>query len=480
MTTFTHGPDIQLEFKPSHFFQPFTIKSCKTYNSTRTLENPASQALVSLQGHDFDDKAPVEVRGKRILDVLGLHDICKVRVRDGKGKQWVDVKGMIRNISEQLTDPQGKPGRNVQISLAGIGQALVDYQIFWHPHIAARSNLGGMGYLIRSKGRPPKGRPDEVLHQLADTFFNDDYIFRLADQTPINQAIFRNFGIITDGMAIIALSAMGMEGPLWQTLKRFSDAPWNELFVDIPHELNNPTSQALGDVPQFSYDNIHLYLRKTPYEREDWDRLAQKGSGWGFEYREEDRMEPGEMLARNVDKVYNFFWCPAKAVFAGKDQLAMVYNQSNGKLPIIDEDSVRKYGLRRLEQQTEYVQIANSAAAKQGVIPAADRVRMQTTALKWSDLLVDRTKRIARWNGYDKFEEGTIGTRGRIGADYNHGARIGGVITRQRDGKQFYITGIQQNWSHPGPHTTTLTVSRGHDPADYQAWWAKRLAIIGV
>jgi len=351
------------------------------------------------------------------------------------------------------------------------------------PH-ARQNNLGGVGWLARAKGRLPSGRPNEVVQNIYETFLNDNYIFTLADGRKINQAIQTKFADFPDSLAKTALKAMGMESALWQTLLRYTDAPWGELFLDMMHEYGNErhlpgidpallTPSGAGFAERFL--KIGLYFRPTPFDFEAWDRLASEDS-WGFGYEDSDRMGEGEQLDQNESRLYNFFWAPMKSVFTGFDQLSLAFNQSGGLLPIYDEESIKAHGLRRLECGTEYVEFVKNADQQQGTIAPDQAFRSMTKATTLNELLIKRTMQLWRWFGFaDRFYEGTISTRGRIGPSGKHGARIGSVVTRCRDGFQFYVTGISQQWQFPGPHMTTWQVVRGHNPREYRKWWNDKL-----
>ena len=476
MPTYSHSPQIEIEIHTRNG-QRFTITDCYQYQSNRTLDNPTSRFSCLLRGETFAGVSLISLKGKNIATTLNLYDLGKVWMRDGSGKRWVDCIGFMQRVTPTVAESDGRPEKATQIEFVGLGEALIKYQIFWHNHIAGQNNLGGIGYLARAKGELPKGRPNEVLLGLYNAFFNDDYIFTLADGRKISDVIVQSFEQIPDSLAVIALSALGMEGPIWEALKRYSDAPWCELFLDLGHEKNNPSSGI--DSPAytwFQYGNQSmLYLRPTPFGFSDWRELAAKGSHWGFGYDDSERMGSGEQLGIDADDVYNFFWCPEKSIFSSFDQISTLSRQTGGKLPIYDADSIRRYGLRRLEQGTEYVQAMDTDDAATGSITATDRMRMTTNAASKAEIMIRRTKKLQQWFGYDSFFKGTITTRGRIGADYINGARIGGIIERKRDGMQFYITGISQNWTFPGPHTTSLTVSRGHYPAKYLEWANKHV-----
>lgn len=477
MTTYSHNPDIQCTFT-TRDGETFATKALFRYQSERHLETPTAKAHITLRGLRWSDLTNRRVADAEILNTLHSNDLCTVTMRDGKGDEHLDIIGLVKHTRPTIMEINGRPEHRVELEIEGLGRELEQYQIFWHPHIAGRSNLGGVGWLARSKGRLPKGRPDQVLQRLYETFLNDQYIFRLPDGRAISEALHLRFSAFRDSLAKTALKALGMESSLWETMRRYSDAPWGELFVDIPHEslgAQRPgTSAPEQVVDRFLRSGPAVYFRPTPFDFAAWDKLYGE-HGWGFEYKDSERMDDGETLDRDESRIYNFFWTPMKSTYVGFDQLSLAYDQSSGLLPMYDEESIRQHGLRRLEQATEYVEPVTVADAKQGKMTPAQRHETATGQDYLSGLLIKRTLQLYQWFGYDEFYDGMLTTRGRIGPDASHGARIGSVVARSRDGWQFYCTGLMQLWQMHGPHTTRWTLTRGRDPHHYKQWWQGKL-----
>lgn len=463
---YNHRPNIQAEFFTRDGMRFTVTRGVRRYQSMRSVDSPESSASFALMGHVFTGTSDPAVEGREIAKILHSNDVCKLSMADEDGRRWPDVIGTVKQLRTTTIEMNGSPENRTEISVEGLGSELVNYQIFWHPHIAGQTNLGGVGWLVRTQGKVFKGRPDQILRQLYDAFFNDEYIFTLSDGRRLHQAIRPRFTEITDSLATTGLSALGNEGALWSTLKRYADQPWNELFVDLAHE------DVRAAVDYTLPDEVMLYFRPTPWSFAAWDRLSAS-HGWGFTFKGRERLDDGEELVRDPGKYpYNFFWVPASAVFSGFDQLSNTFDQSGGRLPIYDADSIRRHGLRRLEQPTEYVQYLTNADANQQVIASPPAAKTKQTRLY--DLLVQRTLQLYQWHGYEDMFEGSITTRGRIGADRNNGIRIGSALTRESDGWQFYVRSVQQLWQFPGPHTTRIGVIRGHDPTAYRAWWQSR------
>lgn len=489
MKHYDHKPDWELTFITENHGQ-FVVRDVVDCSTDRVMDAPGTQATFVLKGETWRDVSRHTLVGKSIDETLEFYDICRVRLRDGQGKYWTDTLCFVVDVLAAMYEDSGRPIKSTKLVLVGLGQALESYRLFFHPHIAGQNNLGGLGFLARSNGQVPGGRPDQVITQLVNTFFNEKYIFTLADGRKISHAIQPKFEKIADSLATMGLTALGAEGSLWSLLKRYQDAPWNSLWTDIerPGDDNPIGTKGMSDsidklvkateralTGATLGDNLSLHFRPTPFDIPRWRTLATRGSGWFFEYEDSERMGAGELVGRSSRGLFNFFWTTHKGLHSNFDQLSSIYNNSNGRVPIYDEKMIRKMGLRKMENGTEYVHYF-SPKHEDGVFDPAERMQMLTRYPKREDLIIRRTLQLQQWFGYPRgMYAGTITLRGRIGTDPDHGIRVGGILRRKRDGMEFFVNGVQQNWSHPGPHTTTISVVQGHQPSEYRKWWNQRI-----
>lgn len=445
----------------------------KAYNSHRSLNDPAASASLTFRGLRWQGTSNAKLDGQEIDSTLSLHDLCEIKITDRAGRVWTDVLGLINSIRVIRDNDSSSPSNGVVLQVMGLGDALQRYFLLWHPHIAGKANLGNLDMLRRLGGQIPKGRPDEVLSAFYGAFVNGDYIFALADGHKLNEVLQPRFQVMKDGYAQIALSSLGGRESLWALLKKYSNPPWGELFVDLQREQLNPARyNGLGPTTDLKRGVVGVYFRPTPFEIEVWDRLKME-DGWGYEYEESERMHL-EAFARDADDVYNFFWAPAKSVHSAFRQQAILYGQSNGKLPIYDDDSIRRFGLKKYEEKSEYIQFFKGTDEKHTQLTLAQRRLFGTTENSAMALIKKRTEQLALWFGYENFYRGSLVLRGRIGAHRQFGGRIGSILRRKRDGHEGYITAISQDWEFPGPHQTTFEVIRMHDPKQYRAWVARR------
>lgn len=438
-------------------------------SSTRTLDNPVASASVMFWDDVFQDAAGYN--GRRIVDVIRPYDLCKIQwVNRQSGNTETDGIFFVQSVTPSLRINPNGPERQTRVELLSLGEALMRYQIFYHPHLPERSNIGGIAFRVKSKGKLPQGRPDEVVRTLYDTFLDDNYIFKLPGNLSMKSAFLLKLQVIKESLATQALSAMSAEGSLWETLKRYADSPFNEFFVDFPHEGRDTSDD--DQVFLFGTQEA-IYLRPTPFSQANWDALAQSDA-WGFSYDGSDLIADGEQIGPRLDGLANFFWVSGKSAYSAFDQLSRVYTQSNGKTPRYDEGSIRRFGLRRMEVSTEYVNFLSRDHAKVGRLDPSTQRAMQTTKGTFWEVLEQKAKDLHEWFGYPWFWGGSLTTVGRCGGNREHGARIGGILSNEQDKRQYYITGIAQNWNVMSPWTTSLTLSRGHIPKEWRAWWNKR------
>lgn len=448
----------------------FVLQNAVACQSARTLDNPVAQASV-LFWDDRIEGTNTAVDGQLYSDVIKLYDLVRIEWPARDERSWYDGIYLVQRPVQGYAVGEDGPETQFTLSLLSVGEALMRYKIFWHPWLVSKNNFAGLGFLARSRGKVLTGRPDEMILALMRIFFVDEYIFRFADGQSLREKFAPIFDEIRDCLNVVGLNAMKAEGALWETLKRYSDAPWNEFFVDMPHELKG----AKGIFPSLAYGKREaIYLRPTPFGTDQWSELYQT-DGWGFEFDGSDAIDQGEQFGPDADSVANFMWASPKVMFSSFDMLQVIREQAGNQVPAIDAESVGRFGLRVMERDTEFVQFTSSNV---GTFSPAQRRSAKTTANNEAELVARRTEQLARWFGYHDFWSGTLTTLGRIGANRKMGARVGGVIRNARDKREYYITGINQSWSMGAPWTTTLQLSRGHVPKRYAAWWKARKARI--
>jgi hypothetical protein len=453
----------------------FVLQNAVSCTTSRALSNPVAQASVMFMddrivgtGSKFD--------GKRFSDAIGLYDMVRISWPARDGRPWQDGIYLTQRPLQLHLKPAQGPTDQFTLSLLSVGEALQRYKIFWSPWLENRNNFAGLGFLARSAGKIVRGRPNQVILALLEIFLNDDYAFRFADGKKLKESFLPLLQDIAESLNVVGLSALNAEGALWGTLKRYADQPWNEFFVDVPHEnaLGRPADRTqaqqlelAGALRPYGQQEA-IYLRPTPFEADRWANLRAE-DGWGFDYDGSDAMDGGEQMGLDADSIANYFWAAPKVIYSQFDMIQLIRQQTGGRVPIAFEDSIRKFGLRKMECGTEYVQLSG-----ENILDDATRQEGKISVRTEADLILRRTEQLARWFGYPDFWSGQITTLGRVGANRKTGARIGGILRNAQDRREYYIESIAQSWSQGTPWTTTLNLSRGHIPAEHAAWRKER------
>lgn len=148
------------------------------------------------------------------------------------------------------------------------------------------------------------------------------------------------------------------------------------------------------------------------------------------------------------------------------------------QFPIINIESVKKYGLRDL---TVHSRIANfevpyKALKDKTKEDGADFSKLLDVELK--DPLLNKRNKIMYWHGFPHYESGQITL---IGGDYKIGNRLYYEDRQYYDeendkfikGVEYYIDQTSQRYTYPQTYTTTLSVSRGAPTGFVPEWFAK-------
>lgn len=448
-------------------------------SSSRTLENPSATCVIELRGHTLDNTGDSRIDGKRYDDVLGLFDLVKIWRHGRDGREWLDGIYLLDEATETRLPSDEGLTLGVTLSLLSVGEAFVRYRLFWHPWLVERANIGGLGFLLRAKGLLPKGRPREIVQGIYDAFCNDAYLFTYADGKKLRERVALSFVDSTDSLSQNAFSILSGDSSLWETMKRYTDAPWNEFFLDVPHErarsygggVDAATMQLAGVGLPYGEQEA-LYLRPTPFDFDRWDALYQE-DGWGFDFDGSDLMGGGFTSVASAGSHANFFWTSAQVTLGGFNQAQVIRERSGNRLPRYDEGSITRFGLRMQQNDTAFVHI-NKAADAQAPLTPEQKQRGNTQASEFWQMLEKRTKQSHLWFGYPLYRTATLVTAGRIGAGREDGGRIGGVLYDRVGDRQYYITALSQRWTFGSPWTTSFTLSRGHRPKALRKWWAAR------
>ena len=455
-----------------HQGPPIVIEELESLSTNRLMSEPVAQAEITLLGQ--------EISGRPAEDILNLWDMIRIEWY-GRDQKWhedgVYLVDFPRTRDANLANGEEQ---GYQISLVSIGESLLRYTIMFHDWLVKRSNIAGLGFQALANGRPIRGLPHEVIPQLYNAFINDDYVWRAADGRKLNQIFDLEIENAKNALAQVAnFNSLG-EASLWDTLKAYSDQPWHELFVSPPYENSGRQTtfgsrSALTIEDQLANSGVkkfseRIYFRPTPFDPEDWRELYNRKS-WGFDYDGSDLFGEFAPGPKSID-VNNFFMATGSAKHSSVNMIAEIRNIANQRIPRYDVSSIQRYGFRKVEVPSIYIDIpARDRILQKNNLSPGDSKRAGSSTL--ADMLVAKTKQLHLWFGYPYYS-GVLPTVGRIGPDKKYGARIGGIIHNQNTGREYYIVGLGQNWNRETLHTTNMILEKGHIPRNRSEWWNQR------
>lgn len=231
-------------------------------------------------------------------------------------------------------------------------------------------------------------------------------------------------------------------GSLWDVMQQFSNGVLNELWVDLAPSKLDPLGLT-GLKP-----TVFLRERKFPTKLDGGSLYATLPT-WDLT---PNLVGPRQVAKGGAATRYNF-WILVPQGF-GSVNLESYVQQTPGVAgtpganPIWNEQSIRRYGLRRWEQTTPFV--PSTLGIKASDVTSDNFLR--TVTAQWLTKVHD-------WYSIaPKQLSGTISMT-RIAPQIRIGHR---VIEKTSSGDiVFYVEGVDHVWQHPGTGQTILTVTRG-------------------
>ncbi len=229
---------------------------------------------------------------------------------------------------------------------------------------------------------------------------------------------------------------------LWDTLQQYCNGLLNELWVDLAPWANNP--KAL--------DNLRpaVFLRERPFKtRNDvtsWESLPT--------YDLFPRHIRSRQIAKGGGQVRYNYWLVTPSGYQGQAFAELIGRGFEtdakpglpGSMPIINQQSIRRHGLRMFTEQSNYFPSKD-----------AETIVIQQLAADW-------TRKLHDWHSPGHLQlTGTIQCTRMFPQ-----IRIGQRIIERRSDRDivFYVEGVSHSFQYPGAGATTLTLTHGEFVAD--------------
>jgi hypothetical protein len=411
--------------------------------TNKTLKSIAGTFSITLAGHHW-------------YNLLRPQDVVTIQMGRRPGTLGTVMVGLIDGVYKTRTvNASGATVRGTRIEGRDFGKVFLKAFIKWFPQFGV-----GEGPMPDGIGDPllklqefytqhsfQIGSPASLIKNAVSSLLFNIMNFEMKYyqgenlvNTSLNNVLRYRLGK-TSNIIPFMTTMDEFEGSLWNYMQATQNAPFYELYLDTCTD-----EEALAIVPEtkveaqttdiqeftatFGEDRakVILFLRKTPFDKEDWQNLKTH-------VLTADDDIVGEDIGRSDHENYNLFLATHSMDVLGENALAALVR------PEFNEDNIKRYGLSPLEIKIEGVFNDDNIT---------DRV------LKEGENL---TKTLKRWfQDNDKFESGTLTIRGR------EEIKIGQRVLHTGFPTMFYVEGVQHEFVNLKAFKTTLTVTRGTSP----------------
>lgn len=384
------------------------------------------------------------VDGQRIHVMTGLIDsINESMVRDNNGKRVETYTIEGRDFGKILETMQlwvnlPNTGLDVPASLAR----------YMNNAMPKNPNVGTPGAWVKwwLEGWVANGGLAEVQWQLPRS---------LGGMSFYDALDLKNIQDMDEGNGLLA-DATGYEpdlengfGKLWDKMVEYSNEVLNELWVDLDSNGDSEDRKMM------------IYLRERPFPT----RLSGVAK-WSMV--KQHVLEPYDVYQRNMSKGgsasrFNYWLMSLDGRLVPADERALVVNgridsADNGKpggVPIWNQESIVRHGVRRWEQSTMFLS---------GMIAAGGDVEKA-----WPKVLANWLRRCHDWYVATPMQlSGTI-TSTRALPEIRVGQRL--KENREEGAIEYYIEGVDNMWSYPNASRTQVTCTygtyEGENPLDF-------------
>ncbi len=445
-----------------------------------------------------------------LSDIIQPYDLVQIDFKTDGGYN-TEMIGLVARASSVLTVAHdGKPQRVIKIDGFDLGKAIQNFKLFFNPYVQTTRGLefGGQVYFGSDNELFYSKNPrDFIIEFLRMTFdevypngpfyplsFGENGNLKLTDLIDFASGIstvFENHTIL-DPFFLLGIGA-GNDVSIYDLIKFYSDTPFHEVFIDLRRPVQTPSLSgdpvkqatqthtlapkpstdmtqvlcALETAPGHSVQDLVndpslnpqtpinlnqpyvLTMRTTPFGRTAWNALNT------HYFLQTDVIQ--QNVATSEENIFNYFEveCLRENIVQGHIQVSALNAATQGKVPIFDSDSIKKFGLKRYPSNTtKYVDF----------ITVSDKENSDVSKKQAA-----MARELFRWFSFGElFENGTITLKGRAGVDLQ-GITMGSRLVECRadgnpTGKEFYIEGVTQEWQLGQPLRTTATVTRGHYP----------------
>lgn len=410
---------------------PYATAEGAVVMTTKDLYAPAGEWSLSVPDMASDRFIrPPNARRDSLYGWAQPADVIEIRMaRDASPNQPasmpVVMRGLVRSVGRSETiGGDGRPSRHVQIMGHDFGCVFAIQQLSYEWARAQGTPLSPIAAAISATGFIPRTMPANEFMRAAA---------HLAD--PILTKAGTRFAFVFDEKPgfVEPQTVQTIEGPLWSFMVRFSDAPWNELFV-----------KEGKDYPQ-------LWYRQTPWFDIDGTNLSDDAMNGIIPIVHTAHVHRDEIIALNSHRddtdVATYIWI--ESALAQQNLLTWQASHPEIGLVVSPRNDPKIFGFRKMQVSSQ-----QGPGMPSKDLPEAEQERSYQAMNEW---LADRIQKLGRAsiNNAD-FEQGTIQLRGRSDIQVGDFVRV----HRGRFNWRGYVTRVTHEWRAYQDFITTVNFIR--------------------
>lgn len=366
--------------------------------------------------------------GKVLYGLISPMSSIEIKMGEAGDLKTVFI-GFVVNVSRGESLRGGKPSREVTISAEDYGKAFKNMQIFYlRQYIAGKSLLTNFKFVEQYGNGKFLMSAAEFMETMLEIV--NDYIIGLwggQDVQTINSAI-----SVSDGMINPANGLQSYEGPIWNLMKKESDAPWNELYIDT--------------VDGFPY----LVYRHAPFKHYGGGYIQGSAESLNVSLEDVESIR----VSRSDQDVANFFWVDVSSFSYVSDQNyladAVVKEDPTVFVDGYHNNDPNIYGQRLMRVTSRH---APTGMVNQGFnVPEAVDKENSISFFEWAKYRRDMLGKMNKDNSV--FESGTISIKGNVKA------RVGMYLNVKGKG-EYYINRVSHSFMPFKKFSTRVNVIRG-------------------
>lgn len=322
--------------------------------------------------------------------------------------------GLVEDCRKKVTISEDSLQRVISITGRGVAKAFIQFDTGVVPEAEVATPT--VGWLASTSGIKLGGSDAKMILENIWTYIAEKFVnYKFSNDKSLFNLIGHSFAPRKDLIMMDDTAIINWQGSLWALIKEIAESPFYETYWEMNASL--PT----------------LWVRPTPFNKEDWDKLEH------IAITDEDVVM--DETGRSDLETYTIFSVGAKSLFSSNDPY-----KTFGTLPLWYKKYGDKYGIRRLHVQSAYT----ATVDEKGTETCAGIMRkLQTDLFNWNII-------------NNSFFNGTIIVRGST--EYKLGYRLNYSSIEDNSNMEYYITSVKQDFVNFQSWTTELGVTRGCDP----------------